>query len=144
MALLSKRAYCDGYYCYGGYYSKWDAWGRWVVLAGIIIFFFLLYLAFSCFTARRRRRRGLQPYRGTGWFAGPAPPYNQHYYPNQPNNPAPPYTPHSQPGYGFYGGQQSGVEMQPQQPVYQPEPVYAPGRGDYSLPMDGQRPGAKA
>jgi hypothetical protein len=109
-----------------------------------------------CITARRRRRRGLQPYRGTGWLGGnhgpvtynPQPYYNNNQYPNQPGNNttygnngggAPPT--YNASNAGYYG-QNSGVEMQPPQNSYQPntrdgDNVYAPpsspppGKGHY-------------
>lgn len=84
-------------------------------------------------SARRRRRFGYQPYRGTGWALGRTPPghaaptYNaQPYYANSnpgpyynnSNNPAPPpaYTP--PPNNGYYGGQRDDVELQQPQPAY--------------------------
>ncbi|KAF3484396.1 uncharacterized protein GIQ15_03720 [Arthroderma uncinatum] len=68
-------AIAERYYSYGnGYYysTPWERWGRWVVLAVIIVGAFFLFLICACISARRRRRRGLQPFRGTGWAgAGP-------------------------------------------------------------------------
>ena len=131
-----------------------------VVLAAIIVGAFLLFLSFSCITARRRRRQGMNPYRGTGWAAGrtpaghapaqytggPAPYYGQ-------NTAAPPYSPSSNQGYynqgynqgydgganqSYFGGQQQGVELQ------QPENAYAGqgGTGVYQPPA-GPPPGKK-
>lgn len=132
------RQYCDG--------SAWDDWVRWVVLAVIIIGFFLLFLLCSCFTARRRRRAGRQPFYGTGWAGGRVPPghnaatYNaQPYYNNDNNQAAPPYTP--APNNNYYGGQnqgyygqQNGVELQSPQPAHTPyqretDNVYTPPPG---------------
>jgi len=123
--------------------SAWSDWVRWLVLAIIIIAAFLLFAAFSCITARRRRRIGAQPYRGTGWALGRTPPghapatynanphYQQPYY-NNSNNPAPPpaYTP--APNQGYYG---HDVELQQPQQAYGSgwrsggEPVYEPPKG---------------
>ncbi|KAL8841936.1 MAG: hypothetical protein Q9170_000716 [Blastenia crenularia] len=103
----------------------------------------------SCVTARRRRRQGMTPYRGTGWAAGRtpaghapaqytgaqpsygniqptaqpvyAPPTNQNYYGNQGAN------------QSYFGGQQSGVELQSPNNTYQPprggDQVYNPPAG---------------
>lgn len=161
MAILPRQYYdsCpDGYYyrngsCYSGN-SRWGDWGRWVVLAAIIVGAFFLFFACACITARRRRRHGMTPYRGTGWAAGNTPAghgpaqYNnggaQPYYNNnyqQPNNAAPPYSGPNQGYYGgnqgnqgyFGGGQQNGVELQQPTSTYQPQtggdPVYSPPAG---------------
>ncbi|KAK4497714.1 hypothetical protein PRZ48_010367 [Zasmidium cellare] len=129
--------------------STWDNWARWLVLALIIIAALILFFAFSCITARRRRRMGYQPYRGTGWALGRTPPghapaqYNQQpYYQNaQPyynnsNNPAPPpaYTP--PPNNGYYG---NDVELQQPQNVYG---GYRGAEGAYEPPK-GPPPGRK-
>lgn len=106
-----------------------------------------------CITARRRRRSGFIPYRGTGWAAGRFPPnqgpapYNgpqQYYGGNQhppPQAAAPPYSPSHQGYYGntgsnqgYFGGQQqTGVELQPPQNTFQPQrggdAVYEPPSG---------------
>lgn len=89
-----------------------------------------------CYNARRRRRAGLRPRPGTAWMAGPPPPYpggnnnqqRQPYYPADPyyqQPPPPQYTPQP-PMYGYFGGQQTGVEMQRPQNTYQADggPVY--------------------
>lgn len=80
-----------------------------------------------CITARRRRRRGYQPYFGTSWAARPGQygqqNYNQPYY-NNSNNPAPP------PAYGAsndYYAQRNDVELQSPQPAYQPPKGPPPG-----------------
>ncbi|KAK4613835.1 hypothetical protein CLAFUW4_09226 [Fulvia fulva] len=143
---ITGDTYCDN--------DTWNDWARWVVLAAIIIVAFLLFFSFSCVSARRRRRFGAQPYRGTGWALGRtpaghnAPTYNsqpyyaqhanqyqqpQPYY-NNSHNP-PPYTP--PPNNGYYG--QNDVELQqPQQayggyrsgeaPAYEPPKGAPPGR----------------
>jgi len=156
---LEKRqyGYCNGFYCYNGN-SSWNNWGRWVALVCIIVFVLLLAIAFSCVSARRRRRRGLNPYYGTGWMGGKPAQYqnNQGYYGNNGGynggvgGPAPPYEPgpvnNQYTGNTFnrddgYYGQQNGVELQPPQSSYQPgrggDPVYSapqgppPGKGTY-------------
>ena len=127
-----------------------------IVLAAIIVGAFLIFLAFSCVTARRRRRQGMHPYRGTGWAAGRTPPGHapaqytgaQPYYGNN-NAAAPPVysAPENQgyynqgynngPNQGYFGGQQQGVELQ------QPENAYARGGEQvYSAPP-GPPPGKK-
>ncbi|KAG5978749.1 hypothetical protein E4U55_006004 [Claviceps digitariae] len=75
---LDKRATCyrAGY----GYYycrNRWSDWGRWVVLAGIIVVVLFVFMLCAC-TARRRRRRGSQPMYGTGWLAPGGKNNNQH------------------------------------------------------------------
>lgn len=111
----------------------------------------------SCITARRRRKRGMTPFRGTGWAAGGPPPPGhgpaqytgaQPYYGNQYNNqPAgqPVYAPPpNQNSYGntganqsYFGGQQNGVELQ------QPNNAYQPQRGGDQVfsPPSGPPPG---
>jgi hypothetical protein len=61
-------------YYYDNCYSAWDSWARWLVLALIILGSLLIFFLFSCITARRRRRMGYAPYRGTGWALGRTPP----------------------------------------------------------------------
>ncbi|KAI9751905.1 MAG: hypothetical protein M1815_000858 [Lichina confinis] len=134
-----------------GYYdcsTRWSSWGRWVFLAGIIGFF-LIFFILACVSARRRRRAGRQPFRGTGWMGGPPPGHGPAVYtaprptdpspPYQaPSSPAPQYYPPANPGYnnnnpGGYYGPQGGVELQPPTNIYQPqraaEPEYAPPPG---------------
>lgn len=93
-----------------------------------------------CLSARRRRAHGLQPYRGTGWIPGahgPAvynpnyqgPPPQQPYYASSP----PTYTPqaggyYGQQNQGYFGGQQTGVELQ------QPSNAYRGGDNVYEPP----------
>ncbi|CAF9929347.1 hypothetical protein IMSHALPRED_007886 [Imshaugia aleurites] len=136
---------------YGGT-SPWYNYGRWILLGAIVIGAFLIFVIFSCITARRRRRFGNSPYRGTGWAAGRPPPGHapaqytgappQPYFAN--NNQAPPvYSPPvSNQGYynqgqeqnqGYFGSQQQGVELQQPESAYTPrggEPVY-----NYAPPM---------
>ncbi|KAF2739516.1 hypothetical protein EJ04DRAFT_519586 [Polyplosphaeria fusca] len=131
----NNRTYCRN--------SAWNDWVRWVVLVVVIVGFFLLFVACSCITARRRRRAGQQPFYGTGWAAKPnnAQPYYNNT--NNYNQPAPPYAPNApqnsyyganQGYYGQqpYGNQQQGVEMQPPAPTYHRgdgDNVYAPPAG---------------
>ncbi|KAK0252735.1 hypothetical protein LTR29_002680 [Friedmanniomyces endolithicus] len=118
-----------GQYVCGG--SSWSNWARWLVLGLIILGAILIFFLFSCLTARRRRKMGYQPYRGTGWALGRAPPgHGQATYDARPqqeqtamphynNNSNSPYNANP-PAYGaagdYYGG--NNVEMQPPQPVY--------------------------
>lgn len=102
-----------------------------------------------CITARRRRRAGNVPFRGTGWAAGRTPAGHapaqytgaQPYYGNN-QQPPPVYgAPQNQTYYGndnpsnqgYFGGQQSGVELQQPQGAYRPpgggDPVYNPPAG---------------
>lgn len=161
MILLPRQYYCpDGYYerngrCYDDDgYSNWDSYGRWIVLAAIIAGAFFIFFAFACITARRRRRQGMNPYRGTGWAAGRTPAGHapaqytgapQPHY-QQSNNAAPAYAPPNQGYYGhdsnqgyFGGGQQNGVELQPSFPSN----TYQPQRGGDNVynPPPGPPPG---
>ncbi|KAK3672216.1 hypothetical protein LTR78_007969 [Recurvomyces mirabilis] len=124
MPAILPRQYGYGYGYGNGYYNTpWNSWVRWLVLALIIIGAFLIFFLFSCITARRRRRLGHQPFRGTAWAAGRTPPghapaqYNGNAQPYYNNSNAPP------PAYGAassYYGPQTGndVELQQPQPVY--------------------------
>ncbi|KAK4984899.1 hypothetical protein LTR50_006305 [Elasticomyces elasticus] len=127
--------------------SAWNNWARWLVLALIVLGAIFIFFLFSCLTARRRRRRGLEPFRGTGWAAGGTPaghapatytnaqPYYQNqttqqqqpYY-NNSNNPPPTYQPGGGANQSYYGGQQNGVELQQPQNAYmrEAEGAYAP------------------
>ncbi|MCJ1445594.1 MAG: hypothetical protein MMC23_006099 [Stictis urceolatum] len=122
---------------------------------------FLIFLLFSCITARRRRRLGNQPFYGTGWAAGghgqpqytnQQPYYGNQQYPSQPsaqynqgwNQPPPQYGAQGTTGehYGGYPkpdipGQENGVELQ------QPNQAYQPQRGGESVynPPAGPPPG---
>lgn len=126
------------------YNSAWNNWVRWLVLALIIIGAFLIFFLFSCITARRRRRMGYAPYRGTGWAVGRTaaghsqPTYNaQPYYANQgqqqqqqpyynnSNNPPPAYNATGGSNAGYYGGG-NDVELQQPQQTYG---GYAPPKG---------------
>jgi hypothetical protein len=131
--------------------NAWYDWGRWVALALVIGGFILIFFLFSCISARRRRRRGAQPYYGTGWvgrtpWGHGAATYNPQYgrqqeqpyqgyqqggYYGQQNAP-PAYQPNPQTG-GYFGGARSetpsnGVyEMQPPNRVYQGNPPEVSG-----------------
>lgn len=90
----------------------------------------------------------MQPFRGTGWAGGQGAPPGAPMYGGappqpygQPNGP-PVYSPPQQNyGYnqygggnqGYFGGQQSGVELQQPNSTYQPQrggdPVYSPPSG---------------
>ncbi|KAF1848253.1 uncharacterized protein K460DRAFT_403548 [Cucurbitaria berberidis CBS 394.84] len=136
------RCYRDQFGRTRCYRSAWDNWVRWLVLAVVVIGFFLLFVVCSCLTARRRRKAGRQPFYGTGWAARPGQGTNaQPYYNNNYNTqqPAPPYSattaPTSNQGYynnganqGYYG-QQNGVELQSPQPTYGGNAQYAPPPG---------------
>jgi hypothetical protein len=124
-------------------YSPWYSYGRWVLLGAIILATFLIFLLFSCITARRRRRMGMQPFRGTGWAAqgGPfwaAQQQQQQQQQQQPHHqgwqqPPPMYGQQNQDGtyygnqgeYKPYPGQQNGVEVQQPSPAYVPPPAAA-------------------
>lgn len=108
---------------------------------------------FSCITARRRRRAGMQPYRFTGWAGGNVPPGhapaqynpNQGFQGNQQYQQNPPvYTTPPQPAYGqsgnqgYFGGQQSGVELQQPNNAYQPHRGTDPGFNTPAGPPPGK------
>lgn len=126
MAILRSRERCYYGDSYSYYYcnSTWNDWGRWVALVVIVIAAFLIFFGLACLSARRRRRQGQQPLYGTGWaYRGPPGQWNQQPYP-----PAPP--PQYTPSGGYYTGQQTGVELQAPQNVYQqPQNVYQPPTG---------------
>ncbi|PIG81731.1 ADP-ribosylation factor-like protein 8B [Aspergillus arachidicola] len=89
----------------------------------------------GCHNARRRRTRGLQPHPGTAWLAGPPPYGQQHqhpYYadPHYQQQPPPQYTPQPQ-AYGYFGGQQTGIELQSPPNAYHngPDRAYQPPPG---------------
>lgn len=54
--------------------SAWNSWVRWLVFGLIVGGALLLFLIFSCISARRRRKAGYKPFYGTGWAAGVTPP----------------------------------------------------------------------
>jgi hypothetical protein len=139
--IINGRQYCE--------YSRWHDWGRWVAFAvivgaALIIFFILAYVTLHltvqkdvqlteicrCFNARRRRRQGLRPYAGTAWMA-PPPPYHQQSHADPYNRPPPPPQYTQSPGpHGYFGGQQTGIELQqPPNAHYGGGPVYSPPAG---------------
>lgn len=164
--------------CYSrtrGYYRcnrTWSTWGRWLlfglIIASFILFFFLFRYVLppplpsqsvsanptiSCLSARRRRKRGLKPFYGTGWVGNTpaghgAATYNPQYQ-NQQQQPqygnetqqAPAYGQNeglygqnqANPGsnQGYYGGQQTGAtELQQPPNAYRgDDQVYSPPAG---------------
>jgi len=157
MVAILARQYYYGNRCYdnrtGRYYTcnnSWSNWGRWVLLGVIILAALLIFFLFSCITARRRRKLGYQPYRGTAWTLGRTPqghapatynqqqPYGQQqqqpYYGNSTNAP-PAYNQPTNGAAGDYYGQRSDV----QQPgaTYQ---GYNTGAAQYQPPA-GKPPG---
>ena len=149
-----------------GCYSAFDTWGRWVVLAVVLVVFFFFFCICSyvplighssgrkltfprAFSSRRRRRRGLNPYYGTGWMAGKTPAGHapatytgpQNYATDGREGAAPPYAPPANNTYypnntgvqqGYYG-QENGIELQTPHSTYQParggDPVYTAPSG---------------
>ncbi|KAE8352493.1 chitin synthesis regulation, resistance to congo red-domain-containing protein, partial [Aspergillus coremiiformis] len=101
--------------------SSWYNWGRWVLLAILIVGVLMAFFMFACLSARKRRRRGQQPFYGTGWTAGGTHPpqgqWQQQPYPN----------------YGqqqpYYGQPQYGSELQPPPNAYARDNAYAPPPG---------------
>ncbi|MCJ1413748.1 hypothetical protein MMC32_000072 [Xylographa parallela] len=164
---LAKAKDCNGYnYNYNCNNSAFSSYGRWILLAAIIAAALVFFLVFSCLSARRRKRQGLQPYRMTGWahqgqtnttqsqYQPPVQPYgnnNPNYYNNNagtPNNAPPTYEPPKEGNYygntganqGYFGGQQSGVELQQPNSSYQPrgaENVYSAPEGPPPAKGDG-------
>ncbi|KAJ0419414.1 chitin synthesis regulation, resistance to congo red-domain-containing protein [Aspergillus carlsbadensis] len=132
MGILLPRDDCeriDGrWYCRE--YSRWHDWGRWVAFAVIVGVALLIFFTLACFNARRRRRQGLRPYAGTAWMA-PPPPYHQQSHADPYNRPPPPPQYTQSPGpHGYFGGQQTGIELQqPPNAHYGGGPVYSPPAG---------------
>ncbi|PSN64241.1 hypothetical protein BS50DRAFT_678384 [Corynespora cassiicola Philippines] len=148
MAPTLEPRYYECWYENGNRYCRrnaWNDWVRWVVLAVVIIGFFLLFVLCSCITARRRRKAGRQPFYGTGWAApgqhNAQPYYNSNYPQPPPQYSAQPpqnsYYGQSQGYYGQqpYGQQQNGVELQ------SPQPAYNRGGDDVYAPPPGPPPG---
>ncbi|KAJ9605272.1 hypothetical protein H2200_009929 [Cladophialophora chaetospira] len=119
----------------------------WVALGIIIFGAILIFFLFSCFSARRRRKLGRNPYYGTGWAGRPVhgqAQYNPGYQATQQQTgtyQAPPAYGQEQGGYygqnqGYFGGRQTerDVEMQPPQQVY---------GGDNFAPPAGPPPAKK-
>ncbi|KAL2827147.1 chitin synthesis regulation, resistance to congo red-domain-containing protein [Aspergillus cavernicola] len=136
MAILERRycwtgsngvRYCDR--------DRWHDWGRWVAFAVIVGVALIAFFLIACFNARRRRRQGLRPIAGTAWMAAP-PPYQQQAHVDPYNRPPPPpqYTQSPQynqppPPQGYFGGQQTGIELQSPPNAYGGERVYQPPPG---------------
>jgi len=140
MPVLEARSLEARARCYDRYYRRyyncnnaWGSWARWLVLGLILAAAIVIFMLFACISARRRRKMGHQPFRGTGWAVGHtpaghnAPTYNnnaQPYYANtQPaynnsNNPAPPPAYNSAGANQSYYGQQNGTELQQPQQAY--------------------------
>jgi len=126
--------------------STWNSWARWLVLGLIVLGILFVFFLFSCVTSRRRRKRGFQPYRGTGWALGRTPPghgaatYNpqqttqQPYY-AQPQTQQPYYNNSNNPPPSYYDasanrGGNNDVELQTPQPAYGGAGVqYQPPKG---------------
>ncbi|KAH7328819.1 chitin synthesis regulation, resistance to congo red-domain-containing protein [Stachybotrys elegans] len=159
---LFPRQGCRYGYHYNGRFcvrnSGWYWWGRWV-LAGILIVLIIITLISCSITARRRRRRGLQPYYGTGWMATgqkydsnnngypmnnyqqggyqPTYPQQQGAYGGGWTNPPPAYgQPQQQytgtpynPNEGGYFGNEQQTGVQQPPNSYQPQQVYSPPAG---------------
>ncbi|KKK17388.1 hypothetical protein P175DRAFT_0531994 [Aspergillus ochraceoroseus IBT 24754] len=130
MGILYRR-YC--WYEYGNQQCTGDAWydwGRWVAFAVIVVAALIIFFILACFNARRRRRTGLRPYQGTGWLA-PPPPYQQQYAdPYYQQQPPPPQYTAQPPTHGYFGGQQTGIELQsPPNVHYGGERLYQPPAG---------------
>ncbi|KAI1828048.1 chitin synthesis regulation, resistance to congo red-domain-containing protein [Xylaria intraflava] len=138
-SLLQPRSFCPaGEHLVGNDCIRGDPWfwyGRWILLAVLLVFVFLLLFTYACLQSRRRRRQGMSPMYGTGWMA---PNNGQYYNPPQAYNseayhqPPPAY---GAPGQSYpmdnryqtadgqYNRQASGVEP--------PKNVYS---GDYAPP----------
>jgi len=161
---IHSRYYCNNVDIYGNCVSTWNTWGRWVALGVIVACFIILAFLFSCYSNRRRRRRGMAPMYGTGWMGNSwnKPPGGQQYggapgayYSHEPYNggAAPPYSPpmpnqatgttfNSNDGYyGQHAYGQQGYELQQPQSSYQPQrggdPVYEAPLGPPPRKGDG-------
>ncbi|KAL0939100.1 uncharacterized protein CTRU02_205710 [Colletotrichum truncatum] len=152
--LQRRQAYrCDRYgNCYER--SSWYYWGRWVLAAVVVGVALLILVILGCMSSRRRRKRGMTPFYGTGWMSN-----NQKYHPQQGTyaynqnynsqqgtygygqgyqNPPPAYGQQQQPQYtgttfnpndGYYGGHNEGIHLQQPQHSYQRDGVYSPPAG---------------
>ncbi|PNS14314.1 hypothetical protein CAC42_6827 [Sphaceloma murrayae] len=99
--------------------SAWNSWVRWLVFGLIVGGALLLFLLFSCLSARRRRKSGYRPYWGTGWAAQGhgQPTYNPNVQQQQPssynmnnnnnNGTAQPYYANTDPTQQSYYGNQN-------------------------------------
>ncbi|KAG6074083.1 hypothetical protein E4U30_000297 [Claviceps sp. LM220 group G6] len=143
---LDRRARCyrAGY----GYYNcrnRWSDWGRWVVLAGVIVIVLVIFMLCTC-TARRRRRRGNPPMYGTGWLA-PGGKHNTQHQMNdyQQGNYNQAYPQQNGPGYA---SQQGGHYNPPPPPAYGQQPqntgnTFNPNDGYYSQQPQDQHYGVQ-
>ncbi|KAF1818413.1 uncharacterized protein K489DRAFT_384840 [Dissoconium aciculare CBS 342.82] len=143
--------------CYDRYYNRyytcsaWDRYGRWVFLGCIILFALFIFFLGSCISARRRRKLGYQPYRGTAWTLGRGPaahgqatynPNSQNQYQQQQQQQQPYYNNTAAPQYnatghnGYYGNDNNAGVQQPGAtyggynsgaPQYAPPPGKPPG-----------------
>ncbi|PWY91844.1 hypothetical protein BO94DRAFT_381592 [Aspergillus sclerotioniger CBS 115572] len=149
MGILLRRDCYDtvnGRVCDG---STWYDWGRWIAFGVIVAVALTIFFFFACYNARRRRRQGLRPHPGTGWLAGPPPTFQQSqqqaaqqnqrpYYadPYYQQQPPPQYSPHPH-AYGYFGGQQTGIELQ------SPPNAYHGGERVYQAPPGPPPPTSK-
>ncbi|ANB15216.1 Rcr2p [Sugiyamaella lignohabitans] len=103
--------------------SGWGTWGRWVLLAAIIVVFIILALLMRAYSSRRVRS-GKAPVAGTGWMVPPSYYQSQQQYDNQGPPAAPPYNPNLGHGdAGYYDNQGNFVEHnQPPAAEYAPPP----------------------
>ncbi|KAK1460644.1 hypothetical protein CCUS01_08749 [Colletotrichum cuscutae] len=158
-SLDKRQFYCSSGQVYrnGACYERgaWYWWGRWVLAAVVVGIALLILILLGCMNSRRRRKRGVQPFYGTGWMSNNNKhnqqgtyAYNQPYngqqqgyagYPQQGGayqNPPPAYGPAQQqpqytgttfnPNDGYYGGHNEGIHLQQPQNAYQRDSYAAP------------------
>jgi len=134
--------YSDGY-CYENS-NNWYSWGRWVLVAGVVLVILLIFVTMGCINSRRRRRNGLPPRYGTGWMSAP-PKYSQNDPSYYGGAPPPQYQPPQHPNpqltsltfnqnEGYYGSPpRENVLLQEPSQSYQRgtggDPVYDPPVG---------------
>lgn len=107
-------------------------------MLGLVLFVVLMaFIIFSCVSARRRRKMGFAPYRGTGWAGGrnnnAQPQYNnsQPYYNNtSQQQPAPAYN--AAPAATHNGG--AAQDYYGNGGVQQPMQTYNRGHEEYKPP----------
>ncbi|TDZ23752.1 Protein RCR2 [Colletotrichum orbiculare MAFF 240422] len=152
---LEKRQqrYCDA----AGrcYYERtgWHYWGRWVLAAVVLGIAILILVMLGCLSSRRRRKRGMTPFYGTGWMTNNQKfhtqqqgtyAHNQQYNGQQGGysgyqNPPPAYGQQQQtpqytgttfnPNDGYYGGHNEGIHLQQPQNAYARDNTYSPPAG---------------